>query len=98
MIEVAFDHPLTQHTVAARACVARALPPALISPTSEAFHALEFNFGQPFPEEGCRGRKVSVRAAKDGVVDAVMMTWDLALHGDVTYSTRHVYSGSGHEH
>lgn len=31
-----------------------------------------------------------VRAKQDGVLDAVMMTWDLALHGDVMYSTRYV--------
>lgn len=55
---------------------------------SEPFHALDFDFAQPFPEEGCRSRKLSVQADTDGVLDAVMMTWDLALHGDVTYSTR----------
>lgn len=31
-----------------------------------------------------------VRAKQDGVLDAVMMTWDLALHGDVMYSTRYM--------
>ncbi|CAM9779437.1 unnamed protein product, partial [Hapterophycus canaliculatus] len=49
---------------------------------------LDFDFRSPFPEEGCRGRKVSVRVQQEGVLDAVMMTWDLSLHGDVTYSTR----------
>ncbi|CAM9336262.1 unnamed protein product, partial [Ectocarpus fasciculatus] len=43
---------------------------------SEPFHALSFRFGESFPEEGCRSRKVSVRAKEDGVLDAVMMTWD----------------------
>ena len=55
---------------------------------SESFHALDFNFSEPFPEDGCRSRRVSVRAETAGVVDAVMMTWDLALHGGLTYSTR----------
>lgn len=56
--------------------------------SSKPFHALEFDFGQPFPFEGCRSRKVSVQADKAGALDAIMMTWELALHGDVTYSTR----------
>lgn len=74
--------------------VARApllLPPPLspfLCRTSELFHALDFNFSEPFPEDGCRSRRVSVRAESAGVIDAVMMTWDLALHGDITYSTR----------
>ncbi|CAN0132511.1 unnamed protein product [Scytosiphon promiscuus] len=55
---------------------------------SDRFHALDFDFRSPFPEEGCRGRKVSVRVQHEGVLDAVMMTWDLSLHGDVEYSTR----------
>lgn len=29
-----------------------------------------------------------MQVEKAGTLDAVMMTWDLALHGDVTYSTR----------
>lgn len=67
---------------------------------SKPFHALGFQFAESFPEEGCRSRKVSVRAQQDGVLDAIRMTWDLALHGDVTYSTRYVLallSGFGGE-
>lgn len=55
---------------------------------SEAFYLLDFDFSVPFPEEGCRSRTMSVRAVRDGILDAVMITWDLALGGDVTYSTR----------
>lgn len=55
---------------------------------SGSFDALDFDFSEPFPEDGCRSRRVSVRAETSGVIDAVMMTWDLALHGDITYSTR----------
>ena len=62
--------------------------PFHLASSSKPFNALEFDFGQPFPEEGCRSRKIAVQADNDGVLDAVMMTWDLALHGDVTYSTR----------
>lgn len=40
---------------------------------------------------------MSVRVQQDGVLDAVMMTWDLALHGDVTYSTRYGLVGTGRE-
>lgn len=43
---------------------------------------------ESFPEEGCRSRKVSVPVEGDGVLDAIMLTWDLALHGEVSYSTR----------
>lgn len=32
-----------------------------------------------------------MRAEQDGVLDAIMMTWDLALYGDVTYSTRYMF-------
>ncbi|CAM9327937.1 unnamed protein product [Sphacelaria rigidula] len=55
---------------------------------SESFHALTFKFGEPFPEEGCRSRRVTVKADRDGILDAVMMTWDLNLDGEVSYSTR----------
>lgn len=62
--------------------------PAIPLKISAAFHFLDFDFSVPFPEEGCRSRTMSVKAVRDGILDAVMITWDLALCGDVTYSTR----------
>lgn len=86
---------LTVHASAAELLVRFSVPsPLHVAPNSERFHALDFDFRSPFPEEGCRGRKVSVRVQEEGVLDAVMMTWDLSLHGDVTYSTRCVLVGT----
>ncbi|CAN0397073.1 unnamed protein product, partial [Discosporangium mesarthrocarpum] len=50
--------------------------------------ALGFDFREVFPEDGCRSRTVTVTIKEDGVLDAVMMTWDLALGHGQTYSTR----------
>ncbi|CAM9621331.1 unnamed protein product, partial [Choristocarpus tenellus] len=54
---------------------------------SDAFEALSFNFGEVFPEDGCRSRTMTVEATSDGVLDAIMMTWDLALSPGISYST-----------
>lgn len=73
-------------SILSRSCLS--FPSACPIPFSKPFHALSFTFAEPFPEEGCRSRRVSVTADRNGVLDVVMMTWDLDLDDKVTYSTR----------